>query len=579
MTENADIAGLDRPAGFRGVFRVDPEARAVYAEAAGIQRIWPAAIAVPADPLDVVTLVEWAAGTGTALVPRGSGSSMAGGAVGSGVIVDLSRLRALGPIEVEQRRILVGPGALCGEVDAAAAQLGLRFPVDPSSAMFCTVAGMAATNAAGAHTLKYGSMRAWVMALDCVFSDGSRAVVRRDEPLSAATRQIPAIRRFLSDVAPTVPSMNVESLRHAGVRKESSGYASAEYARTGELVDLLVGSEGTLAIFVGVELALTPRPVATASLLAAYDSIDGAVVGAAAARDFGAGACELLDRTFLDIAREGLGRGQQHAHTDTSSHGDAAGATVRALPNDCDAVLLIELEADDAGEAGERAGSLARTLSAAGATSVTVALERAAETALWALRHAASPALARLDPALKSVQVIEDGCVPPARLADYVRGVRAALARHRFRAAIFGHAGDAHVHVNPLIDMREPTWRARLETLLADVTALTAELGGTLTGEHGDGRLRAPLLPAVWGGPTSPALRLFAAVKSAFDPDGLLNPGVKIATTGEQPIGDVKYDPALLPLPPGARRALDLVADRRAYAQSRLTLLEDVRTI
>ena len=176
---------------------------------------------------------------------------------------------------------------------------------------------------------------------------------------------------------------------------------------------------------------------------------------------------------------------------------------------------------------------------------MTVALDRDAETALWALRHAASPVLARLDPALKSIQVIEDGCVPPARLADYVRGVRAALARHWFRAAIFGHAGDAHVHVNPLIDMRDPTWRGRLDSLLADVTALIAELGGTLAGEHGDGRLRAPLLPAVWGGAGSPALGLFAAVKSAFDPDGLLNPGVKVATPGEQPIGDVKYDPGI----------------------------------
>ena len=164
---------------------------------------------------------------------------------------------------------MVAPGVLCGEVDAAAGQHGLRFPVDPSSAEFCTVGGMAATNAAGAHTLKYGSMRPWVTALDCVFADGSRALVRRGEPLSPATRQIPAIAASCLIVAPKVRSANVESLRHPGVRKESSGYALAEYAQSDDLVDLLVGSEGTLAIFVGMELALTPRPAATASVLAA----------------------------------------------------------------------------------------------------------------------------------------------------------------------------------------------------------------------------------------------------------------------------------------------------------------------
>jgi hypothetical protein len=159
-------------------------------------------------------------------------------------------------------------------------------------------------------------------------------------------------------------------------------------------------------------------------------------------------------------------------------------------------------------------------------------------------------------------------------LADYVRGVRAVLARHRCRAAIFGHAGDAHVHVNPLIDVRDPTWRARVEALLSDVTALTTELGGTLTGEHGDGRLRAPLLPAVWGGKGSPAMRLFADVKRAFDPEGRLNPGAKIATRDERPLGDVKYDPALPPLPPSVRRALDEVSNHRRYAVSRLALLD-----
>jgi hypothetical protein len=170
------------------------------------------------------------------------------------------------------------------------------------------------------------------------------------------------------------------------------------------------------------------------------------------------------------------------------------------------------------------------------------------------------------------MQFIEDGCVPPDRLAAYVRGVRVALERQGIRGVIFGHAGDAHVHVNPLVDVRDAQWREKVDALLADVTALSAQLGGTLAGEHGDGRLRAPLLPRVW--PAS-ALARFAAVKRAFDPDALLNPGAKIATPGERAVDRVKYDPLLPPLPAVARTALARVERERAYASFRLDLLQE----
>ncbi|NUO39842.1 MAG: FAD-binding oxidoreductase, partial [Gemmatimonadaceae bacterium] len=184
----------NRIAGFRGVFRADAAARAVYSEAAGIAQIVPRAVAVPMDAEDVVGLVRWAGRTGTPLVPRGSGSSMAGGAIGDGVIVDLSRLAALGPVDAARRTVRCGPGVVRDAVDAAARAVGLQFPVDPSSGAYCTVGGMASTNSAGAHTLRYGAMRPWVEALDCVFADGSRAEVRR----GGAPPDVPALRRFLA---------------------------------------------------------------------------------------------------------------------------------------------------------------------------------------------------------------------------------------------------------------------------------------------------------------------------------------------------------------------------------------------
>ena len=539
------------PPEFQGIFRVDDDARAVYAEAAGIQRILPRAVAVPADTDDVQVLVRWAHETDTPLIPRGSGSSMAGGAIGDGVIVDLTRLDAIGTPDLERGSLRVGPGALRAAVDRRARRQGLRFPVDPSSGAFCTVGGMAATNAAGARSLRFGATRAWVRALDCVFDDGSRGEVRRGSPLPY---DVPAVARFERTVAPTLRSdTHAERSRRLAVCKNSSGYGVDAFVRSGELVDLLVGSEGTLALFVVVELDLLEAPNATAGVLGAFPSLERAAAAAVRAREVGAAACELLDRTFLEVA--------------------AAGARPIAVRGDTEAVLLAEVEGLRADAAADAARRLGRAFHAEGATAVSLALDARAETELWDLRHAASPTLARLDPSLKSMQFIEDAAVPLARLAEYLRGVREILARHEIRGVIFGHAADAHIHVNPLVDVSLPDWRARAQRVFDETTDLVARLGGTPSGEHGDGRLRTPLLDRVWD---SPAREEFRRVKEAFDPRGILNPGVKVPRGAAPLLFDtpIKYDPALQPLPSAVRRALDHVERERAYGEFRLALLD-----
>jgi FAD/FMN-containing dehydrogenase len=539
------VAGV-KPDGFRGVFRDDDSARAVYAEGAGIARAIPAAVAVPADAEDAATLVRWAASSGAALIARGSGSGMAGGAVGPGVIVDLSRLDSIGPVDTERRRIMVGPGALRGAVNEAARKKQLRFPVDPSSGAFCTIGGMAATNAAGAHTLRYGATRAWVTALDCIFDDGSRALIQRGAPLP----EVPAVQRFLATAHQAILASPARVRSHPGVRKDSSGYALADYARSGELLELLVGSEGTLALFVGIELSLAALPGATSSIVAEFPTLEQAVDGAARARIGGASACELLDRTFIDVAR--------------------SGPVPVSIDSASEAVLLVEIEAGDARSAAATAKVMEQAMLTCGATHVSIALSSEDETRLWALRHAASPILNRLSPSFKSMQFIEDAALPPERLPQYIRGVREILARHDVKGVIFGHAGDSHVHVNPLIDVRLSGWRDTVRSILDEVTSLAAQLGGTLAGEHGDGRLRTPLLERVWD---ARSVALFAEVKRAFDPQNIFNPGVKVPNGAGQPIGDVKYDPTLPQLPPDARTALDTIERDRAWSNFRLSMI------
>ena len=539
------------PPGFRGIFREDELARAVYSEAAGIARAIPSAVAVPVDAEDVVSLVKWAAETGTSLIPRGSGSSMSGGAIGNGVIVDLSRINHLGRIDERGRTVWADTGVVWSTLDVAVKKRGLRFPVDPSSGSFCTIGGMVATNASGPHTLHYGSTRPWVNAIDCVFSDGDRAVITRGEP---PPKRVGAIARFMRDVhGEIVASDKRRPIWHEGVRKESSGYAIHDYSTKADLVDLLVGSEGTLTIIVAIQLSLSPVPAATSSILGSFQSLEEATAAAMKAVAAGASTCELLDKTFLTYA------------------GSAAGGDnkLRERMEGAAAILLAEVEGDSAEAAAIGAEKLAAAFRESGAKNVDLALTPDAEHELWELRHAASPILAALEHST-SMQFIEDGAVPLPKLPDYVQGVRQALASHDVSGVIFGHAGDGHVHVNPLVDVRQSDWREKVSGLLEDVVTLTAKLGGTLTGEHGDGRIRTPLLSRVWH---KDAVRAFALVKKAFDPRNILNPGVKVPLPDQKAIGDIKYDPALPPLPAEARAALDDLVKARAYNRFRLSLI------
>lgn len=532
------------------MFRADDAARAVYSEAAGVARIIPRAVALPADADDVVTLVRWAATGGESVVPRGSGSSMAGGAVGPGVVMDLARLDDPPELDADHRTARVGPAVTRDALEAMAARAGLTFPVDPSSSAFATLGGMCATNAAGARTVLHGAMRAWVQGVECVFDDGSRAWLRRgDDPL--AHGDIPALARFARDVAPRVHAADPKTLRHEGVRKESSGYGLAAWRETADAVDLIVGSEGTLACIVALELRLAPSPPASASLLAGFRSLDDAASTAARLAALGASAVEMLDRSFLEIA---------------ASEGDSL-----PLPAGLEAVLIIEAAAADMPTAQATVRQLGEQCEAGGADYVEPAGTTEAELRIWHLRHAASPILTRLAPRLQSMQLVEDGCVPLAHFAEYVRGVRAALQAVQFEGVIFGHAGDGHAHVNALVDVTAADWRARAERLVGEVTSLVARLGGTLAGEHGDGRLRAPLLPQVW---PQAALELFAATKQAFDPRGVFNPGVKIAPPAARALEDLRFDTALPALPEGARTILDQVTRERAWNRNRLAALD-----
>lgn len=495
---------------FRGRFTTSGPLLAEFGSASGILRATPTAVAVPQDADDLASLVRWAGECGVPLVPRGAGTGMPGGNVGDGVVVDLvTHFRR--PVDVDAERAIarVGPGVTHAELNAACLPHGLRFPVDPSSGARCTLGGMIANDSGGAHSVRYGTTRPWVRSLDLVLADGSLARVTRGErPATGPLRDIlaavdAAIEPDRTDIEDAWPR----------VRKNSSGYALRDYLRTGDAVDLIVGSEGTLAVVVGATVGLSPIPAAHGLALLELGSLDAAADTVAHLLPLQPSTCEMLDRTFLDMVRSGEGP--------------------MPVPIDAAAevVLLVEMEGASDAEVRARLDEVDRIARFRGAR-VSTATDASRQAEMWEIRHAASPIIAARAGHRVSMQFIEDGVVPLHHLPRYVRLLRDVLARHRLPAVIFGHAGDGNLHVNPLVDPRAPGASDLLRDVLDEVAAGIARLGGTLAGEHGDGRLRAPLLETIWG-PTM--VTRFRAVKRAFDPLGILNPGVVLPLPDQRP--------------------------------------------
>jgi FAD/FMN-containing dehydrogenase len=527
------------PPPIRGLFRTDHRARAAYAEGAGIFRILPAAVCVPRDREDLASLAHWASAHRVALVPRGAGSAMGGGNVGDGVIVDLTALPRRAAVDGRARRAEASASVTLADLNIAADRAGLRLPPDPSSGRWATLGGMLSTNAAGARTVRCGSVRRWVESLELVTADGEVTELRRGQ--SPAQRAL-AVQRFEAEAAPAIrAAAELVRARFPRTRKNASGYALDAWLETGDLVDLLVGAEGTLGFVTGAEWRLEPLPAARAGLRVTLRTLDALGDAVAALLAHEPSAVELLDRTFLELV------------------GETA----------AEAMLLVEMERDDqraAREAVERAAAAV----APWAVGVDTGLTPAAAERLWALRHAASPILAGLPESRRSLQVIEDGCVPVERMGEYIRAVREAAAARGLAVVIFGHAGDGHVHVNLLPEVGRAGWEDAVASLLETVTDALVRLGGTPSGEHGDGRLRAGLLTRVYG---EDVVALFGRVKRAFDPLGILNPGV-ILPSGEPPISRLKVGAHAAALPDDIARALRRIEQRGGYAQSRLELAD-----
>jgi len=523
--------------------RTDLETRALYSQAAGIQRILPAAVARPSSLHELATVLSWAAERALGVTPRGAGSAMAGSSIGPDLVLDCTMLDSRLEIDPVRRTARAGCAVSLGALDNAASRHGLRFGPDPSSAAWATVGGVIATNAAGARSFRLGAVDQWVASLRLITDDGPLELARGTAPDPGH----PVIRRWADQAMPILSKHRDAVLsRWPRTRKNTAGYGLQRYWENGELIDLVIGAEGTLGVVTEATLRLETRPAVRASLrVRLQDRAElGSVIEALAAGN--PTTIELLDRTFLQFAAPAITEiGEQEL--------------ARA-----DALLLVDLEGEDAA-AVQAMVTGARDAVVGRGVSVEVATEPGGIERLWSIRHRASPLLAALTDGRVSLQVIEDGCVPRSALAAYLGAVERVAGAQGVDLVMFGHAGDGHVHVNLLPDLGRPDWPTVVRAIHDEVFETLLALGGTPAGEHGAGRLRSGILERLLG---PEAIACFRAVKQAFDPAGRFNPGV-ILTDGSDPFGQLKAGPRATPLPPGVAERLAGVEISRSYAASR----------
>jgi FAD/FMN-containing dehydrogenase/Fe-S oxidoreductase len=517
-----------------GEVRFDEASRHLYATDASHYTVTPLGVVVPRTADDLAATVEIASELGVPITARGGGTSLSGQAIGPGLVLDCSKyLNRVGEVDAAGRRVRVEPGVVLDQLNRELAGHGLTFGPDVATASRATLGGMIGNNSAGSRSVVYGQTGDHVRSLDVVLSDGTRAAfgplaaAEYERKLELRTREGEAyravdqavrenageiVRRF-PNIPRRVSGYNLAGVAEGGMRnaelKPRAGAVIPHPApRTPHsLVPLLVGSEGTLAVVAGAELALVPRPKHRAILVPQFATLGAALDAVAACLELGPSAVELMDRMLIDLARE------QRSLKDTM-------AFVRGRP---EALLMAEFSGDDPREVADRVGELDRRLNAApGLIASVPALDPATRDPLWDLRRAALPLLFGMVGDRKPVTFVEDCAVAPARLPEFAARFREVLRRHGTDGAFYGHASVGCLHIRPVLNLHDPADVKTMRAIMTDIVALVGQFGGSLSGEHGDGMARSEWNRAMFG----PAVyEAFRQVKRGFDPGNVLNPG------------------------------------------------------
>ncbi len=463
----------------------------------------------PTSADEVSAIAEYCNERGVPLIPRGAATGLAGQAIGMGVILDFTKsMNAILSLTVDS--VSVQPGLVLGTLNTELAKSGKFFPVDPASAAECTLGGMIGTNAAGAHGVRYGATKDHVRSLTLVLSNGEQVVLGHPPNVD------PAVNPFFRTIAGTLEPLlctnaSIIQARFPDVRKNASGY-NLKGAVAGEEIDfrkLIVGSEGTLAVVVEATLDTTLKPLHRLGALIYLGSYDHATDATLLALELGPSAIEILDHTYVSLVK------------------GFKPSIDRLILNEAKALLYVEFEGNSPQDVQQSIIELNKAVSLSHPLKFLPLTTEAELQSLWDLREQASRVI-NSGTSTNKASFIEDVAVPVKHLPRYITGLGRILNKYEIEFSLYGHAGTGNIHCAAFVDLTDLRHYRVIDTVALEVYDLAIGLGGTLSGEHGDGFVRTPFLQRLYG---PEVFELFRTVKRTFDPNNILNPG-KI--TGDQ---------------------------------------------
>ncbi|MFI0241547.1 FAD-binding and (Fe-S)-binding domain-containing protein [Streptomyces sp. NPDC016845] len=466
-------------------------ARALHTMDASNYRRVPRGVVAPRDEEDVRAVLDLCAERAVPVVGRGGGTSIAGQATGTGIVIDFTRyMNRLIDIDPAARIARVQPGLVLDRLQAAAEPHGLRFGPDPSTHSRCTLGGMIGNNSCGSHSVAWGTTADSVAALDVAGADGSS--YRLGKGWDGAPRGLRTL------VAQELGTLRTGFAPYDGLPRRISGYAAdALLPEHGtDLARFFCGSEGTLGLVTEATVRLVEAPAATALAVLGYGDESAAAEAAAGLLPYGPLTVEGMAADLVPASGAGLPKGG--------------------------AWLFVEIGGATPAEARAAAERIVR---AADVHDALVVDDRAGQRALWRIREDASGTATRMPDGSEAWPGWEDCAVPPARLGAYLREFRGLLREHGLRGTPYGHFGDGCIHVRIDFDLLTGGGVARFRRFSEELAALVVAHGGSLSGEHGDGQARAELLPAMYG---PELVALFERVKGVWDPADVLNPGMLV---------------------------------------------------
>ena len=504
---------------FQGEIRNDLASRILYSTDASIYQIEPLGVAFPKTQEDLHAAVEFAAKYKIPLLPRGSGTSLAGQAIGNSLILDCSRwLDSIIEVNPEAQTATVEPGVILSKLNAVASKHGLMFGPDPASAERATMGGVIANNATGAHSLSYGMTADHLLSTDVIMSDGSLGALGKRSTLTN-----PLLSNFHSTIL-AIRETYGDTIRQNWPRtwRNSAGYrlnylmpwspsAPSQWVGTTypanltpdalNLAPLLAGSEGTLAIICRATVNLVPKPQHTILAVLAYQSNADACDDVPRLLAHHPSAVELVPRMIIRLAR-GV---PEYARQMGWVIGDPA------------ALLVVEFSGDEPARLKEAARKIGDIL--------TIAESTEEQTRVWNIRKVGLGLLDSRPQSARPVAFIEDCALPVQKLGEFVREVEKILGAHGTEGGIYAHASAGCLHIRPILNLKTLRGVTSLRTISEAVFALTVKLGGAMSSEHGDGLARSEYLEQTYGPELMDAMRL---LKRAADPNNILSPNKMI---------------------------------------------------